>query len=346
MGKKNLPNGFWTDFDGLIKIYQDDFEIAKKMDNTTNEIDFINVHVLPQFEKHLKKDGGFPMQKLADKKMVDYLQKRVIELQEIEGNRIYFLKGGKRQMSGYDWITEIEKARGEKIISDSILPTHNFEMLKAHRLKNVFEPEKAKLIEENKINKIGTDDTDVRLLYIQWLKDELLTIDNWIERINKLSTKVLYKADIIQIEKYRLFVNDEISKPEIANSLRSSERKKSISLTPLQKENLKNVLDKLHSADLISKEVKVPAFKKVFISESINDKIEWIGSIAALRFFIGEVCRVTNYKGDKWAFTLNSFFIKDKPLIKQILQNNKQVGSKDRENIKKAITHLQNTTNK
>lgn len=221
------------------------------------------------------------------------------DISEITDSRIYFFKGGKRQMSGFDWIQDIEKARGEKSIGDIILPTHNFELLKAHRLKNVFEPEKAKLIEENKINKIGTDEIDVRLLYIQFLNDELKAIDNWIERINKLSTKVLYKAEIIQIEKYRLFINDEISKPETTNSLRSSKKKKPIGYH--WQGNAEIELPILHQrlikAEMIDEQTTLIDFKATFTGQVTDNirAIKWIADNRLLAYFLD-----TSFNGQIW----------------------------------------------
>lgn len=420
--------------DGLIKIYNEDFNELKKRDNSISEIDFINHHALPQFEKLFEeKLSGEPFEeRFSYKRMADYLKNRVTELQQaeaIKSNGIsdidFYTKiatslytgnmkiGGTKFSDAFKFIEakhQEAQFKGEVYYENLLheMPNHWGAKLRNEIFHEVIAYCKEKIdlaknqkgqlgylfavdktvcpvqldngglriartqlkfyldcLDEvnsrNEVVKPATEKNYISHFYIKISKVKLYELNDFLDCHYSASNdqnrflnvlKALLACELKRHPASAEFVSNwlnsklESSKPEIVNSPRSSEKKKSISLTPLQKENLKNVLDKLHSADLIGKEVKVPAFKKVFISESINDKIEWIGSIAALRFFIVEVCRVSNYKGEKWAFTLNSFFIKGKPLTKQILQNNKQVGSKDRENIKKAVTHLQNTTNK
>lgn len=301
MGYHTLPTEHWVGSFELKKIYKTDFEKAKAENHLLSEIEFIRKKSLPQFKKLLKQDGSFPFVKGACKKMVDYLQKRADDLEkgiDEESTRIYFLKDGKRQMSGFDWITEIEKARGEKIISDIILPTHNFEMLKAHRLKNVFEAEKAKLIEENRINKIETDEADLKLLYIQFLKDELKYADEWAARISKLTTKSLYKADLIQIEKYKVFVSQEISKQETSVKL-PTPKKQNISF--VWQGNAETELPKLHQrlikAEMIDEQTDLEAFKDTFTGKPTDNikPIKWEASNKLLAYFLD-----TCFSGQDW----------------------------------------------
>lgn len=347
MGRRSLPNGFWTDLDGLIKIYQEDFEIAKKLDNTITEIDFINVKALPDFEKLFMGKTSFPPQKMAYKKMIDFLQNRVAELKQAEAekddDRIYFIKDGKRQMSGFDWITEIEKARGEINISDKILPTHNFEMLKAHRLKNVFEPEKAKLIEENRINKMDTDEADIKLLYIQFLKDELKYADDWTARISNLRTKILYKADLIQIEKYKVFISEEIKKQEATIKL-PPPKKQSISF--VWKDNAEIELPKLHQrlvkAEMIDDETDLEAFTATFTGQpTANIKpIKWIEDTVLLAYLLRK-----EFKGNSWAKIAEKTFIdkQDLPVkantLSSLLSQSRQT-PKGKERIDKILSEI------
>lgn len=245
--------------------------------------------------EYLKRfDLGTPYHLLLSN-YIDFLKG---DISEITDDRIYFIKDGKRQMSGFDWINEIEKARGEKNISDKILPTHSFEMLKAHRIKNVFEADKAKLIEENRINKIDTDEADLKLLSIQFLKDELKYADEWIARISKLTSKSLYKADLIQIEKYKVFISQEISKQET-----------SIKLPPPKKPNISFVwqgntekeLPKLHQrlikAEMIDEQTDLKDFTATFTGQpTANIKpIKWIASNKLLAYFLD-----TAFSGQDW----------------------------------------------
>lgn len=87
MKKKGLPNGFWTDFEGLKELYDEDFELAKKLDNNTQEIDFINLHFLPQMIKSFENEKTtFLPQKLAFKRMIDFLEARARTLKKSNFN--------------------------------------------------------------------------------------------------------------------------------------------------------------------------------------------------------------------------------------------------------------------
>lgn len=239
---------------------------------------------------------------------IDFLKGDILEITD---NRIYFIKDGKRQMSGFDWITEIDKARGKKELSKVILPTHNFEMLKAHRLKNVFEADKAKLIEENRINKIETDDADIKLLYIQFLRDELKYADEWTARISKLTTKNLYKADLIQIEKYKVFINKEISKQEASIKLLPP-KKKPISFVWQGKAETE--LPKLHQrlikAEMIDEQTDLKDFIATFTGQPTDNikPIVWIAKTNLLAYFLW-----SKFKSLEWANIAGAgkLFLKD-----------------------------------
>lgn len=87
MGKRDLPNGFWTDFDGLKELYKEDFEMAKALEKNTREIDFINLHFLPQMiEAFENKKNTYLPQKLAYKSMIEFLETRAAELNKSEFN--------------------------------------------------------------------------------------------------------------------------------------------------------------------------------------------------------------------------------------------------------------------
>lgn len=222
------------------------------------------------------------------------------DISEITDDRIYLYKGGKRQMSAFGFITDIEKARGKKIISDIILPIHNFKMLKAHRLKNVFEAEKAKLIEENKINGIDTDDIDLKLLYIQFLKDELKCADEWAARILKLKAgKLLYQADLIQIEKYKVFVSEEIKKQEV--TIKPLPPKKQ-SISFVWNGNADKELPILHRkliiSEMIDENTALEAFTAIFTGQPIDNikPIKWIATNKLLAYFLDNFLKSKNWQ--------------------------------------------------
>lgn len=265
---------------GRILLMDFDIWLSKKFNSSDND-EYCNLQNFKSFLKNY-------YQLENEKKMIqeDNIKKGRIEVGlEKDDNRIYLSK-----MSGFDWINEIEKARGEKIISDIILPTHNFEMLKEYRLKNVFEADKTKLKEDNRKNKIKTDDTDIKLLYIQFLKGELNHADYWIEKINNLSTKTLNQADIIQIEKYKLFLKDEIERTEKSTNLRPQ---KKIVLSYQWQGDAEKELPELYSKLVKDKFIDdnqsdLKAFTAIFTGQPIETikPIKWTNSNRLLAYFL------------------------------------------------------------
>jgi len=274
---------------GRILLMDFDIWLSKKFNSSDND-EYCNLQNFKSFLKNYYQIEN-------EKKMIqeDNIKKGRIEVGlEKDDNRIYLSK-----MSGYDWINEIEKARGEKIISDIILPTHNFEMLKEHRLKNVFEVDKTKLKEDNRKNKIKTDDTDIKLLYIQFLKGELNHADNWIERINNFSTKTLNQADIIQIEKYKLFLKVEIERTEKSTNLRPP--KKNTTKYYQWQGNAEKELPKLYQMlirdEIIDEQTDLKDFKATFTGQHTTNinPIKWKASNKLLAYFLDK-----SFSGQNW----------------------------------------------
>lgn len=74
----------WTDFDGLMKLYNEDFKLAKSLDSSATELDFLTYHVLPQFESIAQKPAfSFP-EKLAYQRFLNFLHQRKKQLEVLQ----------------------------------------------------------------------------------------------------------------------------------------------------------------------------------------------------------------------------------------------------------------------
>jgi hypothetical protein len=96
------------------------------------------------------------------------------------------------------WIDKFEKENN--II---INPTHSFELLKERRLR-FFEQEKQNFIEERNIKELETSAKEMDFFYKIWLQSELDVIDE------RFEIKLESVSNQIEINKYRLFLKDEI----------------------------------------------------------------------------------------------------------------------------------------
>ena len=308
MGKKSLPNGFWTDFDGLLEIYKQDFEIAKKMDKATNEIDFINVHVLPQFEKHLKEDGGLPMQKLAYKKIVDYLKSRVLELQQAEANK----------EKGY--LFAVDKTVCPVQLDNGGLRITRTQM--KFYLDCLDE-----VNSRNEVVKLATEKNYIAHFYIKLSKVKLYELNDFLDCHYSASNdqnrflnllKALLACELKRHPASAEFVSNwlnsklESSKQIKSNSLRSSEKKKSISYQ--WQGNAEVELPKLHqrliNAEMIDGQTDLKDFTATFTGQPTNNikPIKWIAQVNLLAYFLW-----SEFKGKNWASITEKgkLFIKD-----------------------------------
>jgi hypothetical protein len=147
---------------------------------------------------HLK--GEF----IGGQKYLSFLKDRLTELQE---KVTYLFKDGKRVTSYYDFA----KSQGIKIN-----PTHNFDLLKEHRLE-LFKKEVKKFEEERVVDKVTTTEFDFYLFYFAWLKKELKVIEQWMSDTYPKGQKknVPSVSNQIEILKYQQFVSEEITKLEI-----------------------------------------------------------------------------------------------------------------------------------
>jgi hypothetical protein len=93
-----------------------------------------------------------------------------------------------------------------------INPTHDFEKLKIHR-QNIYEVDERDYIRNLKINNQKITKYKLRCHYVDWLKNELIVIEQWLSNKypNGKYRQILSFSDQIEIEKYRDYVNSEIA---------------------------------------------------------------------------------------------------------------------------------------
>lgn len=124
-------------------------------------------------------------------------------------DKIYFIKDNQQQMPVYDFIKAMNP-------DASINPTHNFELLKAHRLK-MYDKAEQEYIAERTVNRVETGDLEKSVLYYGWLKNELQIIGQWLSDTYPNGEKKRIKtSSAIQIEilKYERHVKTEMERIE------------------------------------------------------------------------------------------------------------------------------------
>lgn len=124
-------------------------------------------------------------------------------------DKIYFIKDNAQQMPIYDFIKAMNP-------DASINPTHNFELLKAHRMK-MYDKAEQEYIAERTINRVETGDLEKSVLYYGWLKNELQIIGQWVSDTYPNGEKKRIKSSsAIQMEilKYERYVKIEMERIE------------------------------------------------------------------------------------------------------------------------------------
>ena len=86
-------------------------------------------------------------------------------------------------------------------------PIHDFEELRTHR-ESLYESRWLKQVQADKRNEVITDELTKRIHRKRWLERELSVVDGWI--LNNESSKSDKESIIIQMEKYRLYVQSEM----------------------------------------------------------------------------------------------------------------------------------------
>ncbi len=128
----------------------------------------------------------------------------------------YYNKDPKKngvEISSWDFLEEsgmVKRFREKGLI---INPTHDFNKLKEVRLEILTELHK-KFIEERILNKLETSSKDESMFKIIWLNEELKSVEGWLSDTfpnGKQKRKLNSYSNRIEIEKYKLFVMEEIS---------------------------------------------------------------------------------------------------------------------------------------
>jgi len=96
-------------------------------------------------------------------------------------------------------------------LTSGLNPTHSFELLKPHRLKQ-YEDTIVAFTDEMALNEVEITPIDIPMLYSDWLNDELKIIEQWLsdKYPNGDKKKPLLKSEKIQIMKYKTFISNEI----------------------------------------------------------------------------------------------------------------------------------------
>jgi hypothetical protein len=146
----------------------------------------------------------------ASLKRGDKVEDTLKKAEFADDERRYLIKDGKQQMPLYDFI--------KGMFPDApINQTHNFDLLKAHRL-NQYSDAEAKFIEERNIDRVETGDLEKNVFYHGWLRHEIKVIEQWLSDTypSGEKKKILPSASRqIEILKYKQFVDDEIQRIEI-----------------------------------------------------------------------------------------------------------------------------------
>ena len=132
--------------------------------------------------------------------------------------KIYFIKDNAQQIPVYDFIKAMDP-------DAPINPTHNFELLKVHRLK-MYDKAEQEYIAERTINRVETGDLEKSVFYYGWLKNELQIIAQWLSDTYPNGEKKRIKtSSAIQMEilKYERYVKTEMERIEELVNGRSDE---------------------------------------------------------------------------------------------------------------------------
>ena len=98
-------------------------------------------------------------------------------------------------------------------LTSGLNPTHNFKLLKPHRLKQ-YEEAIVNFNDEMALNEVEIKPIDIPMLYSEWLNNELKVVEQWLsdKYPNGQKKKPLSFAEQIEIEKYKTFISNELKK--------------------------------------------------------------------------------------------------------------------------------------
>lgn len=137
-----------------------------------------------------------------------------------EDDRIVFYSKGKRQMSGWEFMSKSGLIDRMAKKGMTINPTHDYELLKPVR-KGLYDKAKDNFIKERTLDKLQTTEIEINYFYISWLNNELKVIEQWLSDKypnGKKKTIKTSNSNQIEILKYQQFVLSEIEKAEQENN--------------------------------------------------------------------------------------------------------------------------------
>lgn len=142
----------------------------------------------------------------------------------VEAFSIYFIKGGKKQMSEWEFLNKTGMQEEFEKMGYALNPVHDVLLLIPHREKN-YEKSKDRFIEERKLKKVDTTNLELNFQKYTWLKGELTSIDGWLNP-NK-GMKRLSTSDQIEVIKYKRHVKIEMDRIEAEINAETTTNKES-----------------------------------------------------------------------------------------------------------------------
>lgn len=132
-----------------------------------------------------------------------------------KSNVVKWYENGKKVKSDWDFMTDsgIIKGMKERFNVD-INPTHDFNMLKRHRLKQ-YETYLSEIKNERELNHQDTTPFEENYFYYGWLNHELKAISNWLSDTYPNGEKKRIRpseSEQFELLKYRNFIDQEILK--------------------------------------------------------------------------------------------------------------------------------------
>ena len=96
-------------------------------------------------------------------------------------------------------------------LTSGLNPTHSFELLKSHRLKQ-YEDKLVASTDKRLLNELETTLFDISMLYSEWLNNEMKVVEQWLsdKYPNGQKKKPLLSEEKIEIVKYKTFISNEI----------------------------------------------------------------------------------------------------------------------------------------
>jgi len=96
-------------------------------------------------------------------------------------------------------------------LTSGLNPTHSFELLKSHRLKQ-YEDKLVASTDKRLLNELETTLFDISMLYSEWLNNEMKVVEQWLsdKHPNGDKKKPLSFEEKIEIVKYKTFISNEI----------------------------------------------------------------------------------------------------------------------------------------